>query len=157
MNEIGQTPGEVSKTLDVTGATLRNYVKQFKPFLSENATKKTRKRFSPEDIQILKTAKSFLDAGLTYEQVSERLETLPALGEVIDEPEPETIFEDIPPAEEPTTAIQTREFYEQFFLPALDAKNETIQELKSDKERLQRQLNYERLPFFRKWFSKPPE
>jgi len=175
MNAIGKTPGEVSQTLDVTGTTLRNYVKQFSPFLSPDATRKTRKRFSPEDIQTLQTAKSFLDAGLTYEQVQERLENQAVTGEVLEnfqpetEPQPEPSPEDFQP--EDITAIQTREFYERFFKPALDAKDETINELKSDKERLiqekeqerlekekaQRQLNYERQPWFRKWFTEPPE
>lgn len=161
MNEIGKAPGEVSKTLDVTGTTLRNYVKQFSQHLSPDATRKTRKRFSPKDIKTLKTAKSFLDAGLTYSQVSERLESQAVTGEVLEDfqpetdPQPEPSSEDFQPND--ISAIQTREFYERFFKPALDAKDETIHELRSDKERLQRQLNYERQPWFRKWFTEPPE
>ena len=161
MNEIGKTPGEVSKTLGVTGATLRNYTKQFTQFLSPDATTRTRKRFNPEDIETLRTAKSLLNAGLTYGQVWQRLETQPLEGEVLEdfqpkpEPQPEPSSEDFQPND--ISAIQTREFYERFFKPALDAKDETITELKTDKERLQRQLNYANLPWFRKWFSEPPE
>ena len=161
MNEIGKAPGEVSKTLDVTGATLRNYTKQFTQFLSPGATTKTRKRFNPEDIETLKTAKSLLNAGLTYGQVWQRLNEQPLTGDVIDEsqpepePQPEPSSEDFQPND--ISAIQTREFYERFFKPALDAKDETISELKTDKERLQRQLNFQRLPWFRKWFNEPPE
>ena len=96
---------------------------------------------------------------MTYSQVQERLETQPLEGEVIDEqqpePQPEPSSEDFQPGD--ISAIQTREFYERFFKPALDAKDETISGLKTDKERLQRQLNYANLPWFRKWFSEPPE
>jgi len=167
MNEIGKTPGEVSKTLDVTGATLRNYVKNFALFLSPDATRKTRKRFSPEDVDTLLTAKSLLNTGLTYGQVSERLETQPLEGEVIDETSPAgsgSTFEDIPPAEEQTTAIELLDWFENVLerqkeqhQTALDIQTQHIESLKSDKERIQRQLNFERLPWWRKWRTEPPD
>ena len=175
MNEIGKTPGEVSQTLGVTTATLRNYVKKFGQFLSPDATRETSKRFSPDDIETLKTARSFLHAGMTYKWVQEHLENQAVTGEVLEDfqpetdPQPEPSSEDFQPND--ISAIQTREFYERFFKPALDAKDETISELKTDKERLiqekeqerlekekaQRQLNYKNLPFYRQWFSEPPE
>ena len=161
MNAIGKTPGEVSKPLLRRTPGLGSTTTKFGQFLSPGATTKTRKRFSPEDIRTLKTAKSLLDAGLTYSQVQERLENQTLTGEVLEdfqpgtEPQPEPSPEDFQPGD--ISAIQTREFYERFFKPALDAKDETITELKTDKERLQRQLNYERLPWFKKWFSDAPE
>ena len=166
MNRKPLTPGEISETLNVSDTSVRNYVKHFQKFLSADATRRTRKRFSPEDVEVLKTAKRLLDEGFTYEQVTERLDSQPVTGEVIDdfqtepdtEPEPETI------EDEPISAIQSMEFFSQVIeqlteehKTALQAKNEHIDELKADKDRLQRQLNYERLPFFRKWFTEPPE
>lgn len=149
-----QTPGQLSKSLDITTATLRNYVKHFGQFLSPDAQRKSRKRFNPDDVQTLRYAKSLLDDGLTYAETLDQLESQPLEGEVLDDLPPI----DLPPATEiPSSAIQTKEFYDQFFKPALDAKDETISELKEDKDRLQRQLNYERLPWFRRVFRDPPE
>jgi len=183
MNRKPEKPGKVSETLNVTDTTLRNYVKHFKKFLSPDATKRTGKRFSPEDVETLKTAKGLLDEGWTYEQVQERLESQPVTGEVIDESQPETEPQPDTSQEEPTpdeipSAIQSIEFFSQVIeqltdehKTALTAKDNHIEELKTDKERLiqekeqerlekektQRQLNYERLPFYRQWFTEPPE
>jgi DNA-binding transcriptional MerR regulator len=155
MIENRKTPGELSQTLGVTTATLRNYVSHFGEFLSPEATRKTRKRFTPEDAQTLQAAKSLLDDGLTYDQAAAQLQTQPLTGEVIEDfqtgPEPEPA-NDLPPS-----AMQTREFYEQFFKPALDAKDETISELKQDKDRLQHEIAWLRLPWWKRAFRDPPE
>lgn len=153
-----QTPGQLSKMLDVTGATLRNYVKHFGQYLSDDAQKKTRKRFNPDDVQTLRYAKSLLDDGYTYDEAVTKLETQPLEGEVLDDLPPfEDESQDAPPADEIPSAIQTREFYEQFFKPALDAKDQTINLLEQDKNRLQRELTFLRLPWYRKLFRDPPK
>jgi DNA-binding transcriptional MerR regulator len=164
MIENQKTAGELSQTLGVTTATLRNYVSKFGQFLSPDATRKTRKRFSPEDVQTLLIAKSLLDDGLTYDQVSDQLQAQPLTGEVIDDLPPETQPEDIPPADEIPSAIQSIEFFSQVIenlsaehKNALTAKDEMIGELRQDKTRQQREISWLRLPWYRKLFNDPPE
>jgi hypothetical protein len=61
------------------------------------------------------------------------------------------------PQEEASSALQTKEFYEQFFKPALDAKDQTIEMLEQDKDRLQKENFWLRLPWYKKLFREPPE
>ena len=144
-----QTPGQLSKTLGITTATLRNYVQHFGQYLSDGAKKKTRKRFTPEDVQLLHYAKSLLDNGNTYQETLDLLETQPIEGEILEDFQP---FEQDPePAPIPeTSAIQTAEFYEQFVKPMIDAKDETIEILRKENAWL-------RTPWYKKIFRDPPE
>jgi DNA-binding transcriptional MerR regulator len=157
MTAIGKRPGEVSQTLNVTGATLRNYVKAFGAFLSPEATAKTRKRYSDEDVSTLIYAKSFLDDGLTYDQVITRLDERPMTGEVLQgegweahpvEPEPE----EPTPEEEPDRQLVAQEIIKML----VDAKDETIDQLKDDKKQLQKEIAYLRLPWYQKPFTRQP-
>jgi DNA-binding transcriptional MerR regulator len=157
MAEITQRPGKVAEILAVSGMTLRNYVKEFSEFLSPQAVKKTGRRFTDQDIRTLQIAASILRDGFTYDQAREQLAEQPLEGEVIDDFPPETQPEDIPPFEEIPNALQTLEFYEKFIQPALDAKDQTIDELKKDKERMQKELAWLRLPWYRRILAKPPE
>lgn len=164
MIENRKTAGELSKTLGITTATIRNYVSKFGQFLSPDATRKTRKRFSPEDVQILMAAKSLLNDGLTYDQVVNQLENQPLEGEVIDDLPPETQPEDIPAADEIPSAIQSIEFFSQVIdqlteqhKSVISAKDETITGLKKDKDRLQMEISWLRLPWYKKLFRDPPE
>jgi len=151
-------PGETAKTLQVSGMTLRNYVKEFAPVLSETATRKNGRQFSAGDVQTLKKANSLLSQGMTYKQVLEQLESeKPLEGEVLEED-----WEEAPSAEDerPGTAIGTIEFLTMFMeqtQETLDAKEELISELRNDKERLEKELKWERLPWYRKLFQTPPE
>ena len=161
MNDIPKRPGEIAKTLNVTTATLRNYAKKFAPFLSKDATGETNRRYTPEDVETLKLASSLLRDGLTYEQVRSQLQERPVTGEVIEDettgPEPP---EDTPPEDtepEPAVSMQTLEFFEKFVQPALSAKDETIEILQRDKERLLRENAWLRLPWYRRLFTKPPD
>ena len=156
MTAIGKRPGEVSQTLNVTGATLRNYVKAFGAFLSPEATAKTRKRYSDEDVSTLIYAKSFLDDGLTYDQVITRLDERPMTGEVLQgegwearpiEPEPEE-----PTPEEPNRQLATLEYIKII----VDAKDQTIDQLQDDKKQLQKENAYLRLPWYQRLFTRPP-
>ena len=158
MTAIGKRPGEVSQTLNVTGATLRNYVKAFGVFLSPEATAKTRKRYSDEDVSTLIYAKSFLDDGLTYDQVITRLDDRPMTGEILQgegwearpvEPEPEE-----PAPEEPEQDRQLAPI--EFIKLIVDAKDQTIDQLQEDKKQLQRELSWLRLPWYQRLFTRPP-
>ena len=164
MIENSQTAGEISKTLGITTATLRNYVKHFGQHLSPDAARKTRKRFTADDLQTLKVAKTLLDDGLTYDQVSEQLEILRAQCEVIDDFQPENQPEDIPQEEETPSAIQSIEFFSQIIdqlteehKTALQAKDSHIESLEKNQDRLQKEISWLRLPWYKKLFRDPPE
>lgn len=157
--EILKRPGETAKTLQVSGMTLRNYVKHFSPLLSETATRNTGRQFTEKDIGILKRANSLLSEGLTYGQVLEKLEGEKTLeGEVLtDEDWNEAPAEE---TETPGMSLQVIEFLEMFIEQTqgtIEAKDELISELRNDKERLEGELKWLRLPWYRRLFTKPPE
>jgi DNA-binding transcriptional MerR regulator len=74
-------PGDVARELDISTSTLRRWAKEFHPYLSSTAAKPdstsagtgTHRRYTEEDVQLLTRVKAFLDQGLTYDQVIERL------------------------------------------------------------------------------------
>jgi len=163
-------PGQMKEILQVSGMTVRNYVKAFEPYLSETATKKSGRRFTPKDVETLKHANALLREGATYEEIQHHFDQEIAaaiVGEIIqetDQPEPEPQTEE-PPEEgsetdETTRAIATIEFLNAYMEQAqetISAKDATIEILQKDKDRLQKQLDYERQPLFKKWFTKPQE
>ncbi|KAA3645386.1 MAG: MerR family transcriptional regulator [Chloroflexi bacterium] len=65
--------GQVSKLMDISGASLRNYVKWFAQFLSDDATKGSGRYFSASDLSILEEARRLLRAGWKVDEVSEEL------------------------------------------------------------------------------------
>ena len=65
--------GQVSKLMDISGASLRNYVKWFAQFLSDDATKDSRRKFSAIDLSVLEEARRLLRAGWKVEEVAEEL------------------------------------------------------------------------------------
>jgi len=146
MSETPLTPKEIRETLDVTDTTIRNYVKRFGKFLSPDATRRNRKRFSPTDVQILQIAKSYLDEGYTYDQTINLLETQ-SLEDILDVEIPSPQVEKSPPDE--TNAILPQEFYKQFEI-TLAAKDEHIADLRKE-------IAWLRLPWYKKLFRDPPE
>ena len=151
MTEIMQRPGKVAAMLNVSGMTLRNYSREFDPYLSDHAKKKTGRKFTEQDIKVLLRASNLLRDGYTYEQTRELLADAPLEGEVFEgeippfeEPQPEQIP---PAANNQTSAI---EVYEQFFKPALDAKDDHIADL-------QKEIKWLRTPWWQKIFKDPPE
>ena len=159
MNDTLQKPGAIVKMLGVSGVTVRNYSHQFSSFLSPGATSETGRHFTSEDVKVLRLAASLLRQGFSYEEVRHQLEeNQPMTGEVFEEgaaPEPRQ--------EPPPSAIAPLEFFTQFIetlkdehQATLQAKDETIANLKEDKKRLQEEVSWLRLPFFVKWFRKPP-
>ena len=163
----GKRIGKIADEFGVSVPTVNNYTKEFGKFLSDTAIKPTSKRFTESDIEILKRARTWLLNGYTYDEVREELERQEVLeGEILDN-------EDLPPppdedtdgtGQSETLEIQSIEFFEKFVerltnehQTALDAKDETIAELRTDKERMQRELAWLRLPWYRRWLTKPPE
>jgi len=138
MTEKPITPGEIRKILDVTDATVRNYCNRFGEFLSPDATRKTRKRFSPADVQILQLAKSYLDDGYTYDQVINLLENQ-SLDDILDIEIPSPQVEKPSSPDDETNAILPAEFYKQFEI-AIAAKDQTIEILLTENERLRAEL-----------------
>ena len=65
--------GQVSKLMDISGASLRNYVKWFARFLSDDATKGSGRYFSATDLSVLEEARRLLRAGWKVEEVTEEL------------------------------------------------------------------------------------
>lgn len=68
------TAGQVAELLEVTGATLRNYVKWFGGFLSEGANVARGRGFSGRDVAVLTHARQLLQSGLRWENVKAALE-----------------------------------------------------------------------------------
>jgi DNA-binding transcriptional MerR regulator len=77
-------PNEVATQLQISPSTLRRWSKEFAPFLSDTAGrphdedegKFSHRRYTDEDLETLMTIKGLLVEGLTYPQVTSRLEAL---------------------------------------------------------------------------------
>jgi DNA-binding transcriptional MerR regulator len=77
-------PNEVATQLQISPSTLRRWSKEFGPFLSDTAGrphdedegKFSHRRYTDEDLETLMTVKGLLVEGLTYPQVTSRLEAL---------------------------------------------------------------------------------
>ena len=146
--------------LEIPPSTLRRYCSEWAPYLSESAQTTGKKRqFTQEDIDTLRTIRSLIGQRKNQAEIAAALEPETLTGEVFDEmpaaPDPEP---------ELPSAIQSIEFFGQILEQMTDqhksvimAKDETITGLKKDKDRLQNELAWLRLPWFRKWFREPPE
>ena len=135
--------GDTAKMLGVTTATIRNWLSIGDEYFSESASRTTGKRFTPSDIQQLQTIKSLLADGLTYEDIPTRLSPAPQVVEILDDhQEPPTTNQDA------TSALQTLELMQyindmldqqrETYNQTINAKDETIQVLKDEIERLRR-------------------
>ena len=139
--------GDVAHGLEVSLQTVRNWLKMGDEYFSQNATKTTGKRFTPADIQQLQRIKSLLGEGLTFEDIPARL---PAFPQVVDHQDPP----------EQTAAIQPTEYLDQLmaildqqaqtYQVTISAKDETIQVLRSENERLRDELERSRLPWWKR-------
>ena len=153
--------GEVAKQLDVTTATVRNWIKLFgDEYLSDQANKKNGKRFTPSDVATLGEIQRLLHDGLRYEDIPHQLQPIPEImtndtfeganQQPFDVPDPTVAREN---------AIQPLEFFTDFIDKMTDqhqreiqAKDALIDELKDDKTRLQNEVDRLRLPWWEKLF-----
>ena len=77
-------PNEVATQLQISPSTLRRWSKEFGPFLSDTAGRPhdedegtfSHRRYTDQDLETLMTIKGLLTEGLTYPQVTRRLEAL---------------------------------------------------------------------------------
>lgn len=150
MNDI--KIGETARMLDVTSATVRNWLKEFGKYLSPTANNHRRKRFTPSDIATLKKIKALLDEGLTYAEVPDNLD----VAEYADVLEPEAFKDWTPQAEQPqVNAIATIEVFE-FITQSLNAQAEQHQREIAAKDEtiklLREELERARLPWWKKLF-----
>lgn len=70
------TAGQVAELLEVTGATLRNYVKWFGVFLSREANVARGRSFSSRDLAVLTNARQLLQSGLKWKNVRSALQNI---------------------------------------------------------------------------------
>jgi len=161
-----KTITQTAELFGVTRATIRNRVKRFGEFLSITATRKNGKRFNHDDIRVLHLIHDMKNTGMREPEIllelPEAIERDKRLADV------EILDNDIPqdtpqePQEQPQS-IQTvdlmqdvmrlLEQQENTFQQVISSKDEMIQELKADKEKLQNQLDDARRPWWRKLFG----
>lgn len=133
---------ELAQLLNVTMTTIRNYVQAFAPHLSQFANRATGRLFTPEDIKLLERASLILKAGATYTDVKRELE-------LIEEQPP--AYENVElPEESKTQEPQRMELA--LVNETFKAMREHIETLKKDKEKLERELKWYRLPWYKKIF-----
>ena len=161
MARLGKTSGDVASLLDVSTATIRNYVERFGKYLSDSAKRKRSKRFSDKDIEVLKRVAYLLRKGLTYADVLDVFESEPVEGEILDydipEPEPQPTKPEPEPEVKDNQEIAPLEFFDSLVEQLTDqhkreieAKDDLIQELRSDKRRLQEQLDQTKKPWWKR-------
>lgn len=136
--------GEAAEELNVTGQTVRNYLRLAPNQFSSEAVRKSNKQFSPQDIAVLRNIQSLVGEGVKYKDVGDQLPPIP---EII-EPEPDQPQEQY--------ALQPIEFFEHFRIMleqmqhehgiTITAKDQTIATLQTENAWLKR-------PFWQKWFS----
>jgi DNA-binding transcriptional MerR regulator len=71
-----QTPQAVTQVLDISPATLRRWADEFTDYLSPAADSgqgKSHRRYTNQDIQVLRVVKELMGSGQTYEQVRQQL------------------------------------------------------------------------------------
>ena len=151
-------PKTVSEILGIPPSSLRRYCSAWSQYLSESAQTTGKKRqFTQEDIDALRIIRDLVGKKSHAEIVAALQEPEPLTGEV---------FEDFQPDQEPEqpSAIQSIEFFSQVIDQMADqhksvimAKDETITGLKKDKDRLQNELSWHRLAWYRRIFKNPPE
>ena len=157
--------GEVATQLDVTPATVRNWIKLFgDEYLSDQANKKTGKRFTPTDVATLREIQRLLHDGLRYEEIPHQLQPIPEI--MVDDTfggADQQPFDIPDPTVNRENAIQPLEFFTDFIDKMttqhereIVAKDDLITELKGDKTRLQAEIDRLNLPWWDKLFRRKP-
>ena len=145
------TPKQVSETLEIPLSTLRRYRSKWADYLSAPDNKR---RYSQEDIDTLRIIRDLTTQRKSADDIIQ----------VLQEPIEPFIFEDTQPEPEPQRAIQSIEFFSQVIdqltsehQTALSAKDAHIETLEKNQDRLQREISWLRLPWYKKLFRDPPE
>jgi len=154
---------DVSKDLGVSSQTIRNYLKIGDKFFSPTATRKTRKLFTAEDIVQLRSIKSHLAEGVSYVDIPDYLMPAPQVVDTgKDTQEPEVT----PEIETPKTSAIERQYQQLLTAQQLGhereikrieneitSKNEFIDYLQRDNDRLRQDNTNLRLPWYRRLFG----
>ncbi len=140
------TPQEVSDMLGTPSSTLRRYCRTFTSYLSQNAlTRSKNRRFTDNDIIILKKIRELTQAKKTQEEIEIALQ-------VIQDTEPDQT--------ELETALipfpQILEIIDQFRHDQAETRR-VIDELQGRVEKLERELEYARLPIWKRFRRRKPE
>ncbi len=122
--------GETARAVDVTSVTIRNWVEEFGEFLSPSAKQQRRKRFTPQDVDILLKIKSLRNDGFTYSEIPDQLNVVDD-GEIFD-------YEEIQPEEQPPQPEQTNQ---QNALATIEVFDFITQSLNAQTEQHQREIN----------------
>ena len=141
--------GQVSKALDVSTQTIRNWLKLAPDQFSSEAVQKSNKQFTPQDIAVLQNIQRLVSEGVKYKNV---VDQLPPIPEIVDSFEPD------PDQPQEQYALQPLEFFDHFKIMleqiqheheiTLASKDETIATLQAENDWLKR-------PFWLKWFGSP--
>ena len=118
-------PNEVATQLQVSPSTLRRWSKEFAPFLSDTAGRPhdeeegttSHRRYTDKDLETLMTIKGLLAEGLTYPQVTKRLEALR-----LPKSDASVLLED---DEEPVTSL-TPPLQDSTYIPAVTVLADTL-------------------------------
>jgi len=140
---------DVARHLDCSTATVRNYLKQFPHYFSEEAQHPHRKRFSPGDVAILEEIARLSREGYTWNEIPSQL---PAPGEIVEEIPSPTLNR---PDQQQNALEVLRDQNEQLKVlidVTIKAKDQTIEVLQGEVSRLRAELDRKNLPFWKKIF-----
>ena len=108
-NPITYTVSQTAESLDVSPATIRRYAAEFAGSLSPGATppRGATRRFTSEDVQILRFARNQLELGETYENVRPLLDSVAI--DATPDPNPTAApLADLQPIAHALTTVSTR-------------------------------------------------
>jgi DNA-binding transcriptional MerR regulator len=119
-------PNEVANQLQISPSTLRRWSKEFSSFLSDTAGrphdedegKFSHRRYTDEDLETLMTIKGVLSEGLTYPQVTRRLEALR-----LHKTDADVFLEE---DEEPVTVLGLSSLQDSAYTPAVTVLADTL-------------------------------
>jgi DNA-binding transcriptional MerR regulator len=132
------TPKQVSETLDIAPSTLRRWAKRFSDHLSPHEKGKHRS-YTPSDLTTFQNIKTLLDQNLTYDEIENKLDVLPA------------------PQTNQTSALLNLADFTQI-MEEISANNQILRsQIEKQTERLNKLEEYITLPWYKKLFTKPPK
>lgn len=150
------TPGQVSELLDIPASTLRRYVADFGGFLSLSARRSRRREYTPADVATIGEIRTLAAQGLTVDEIRDRLEQTIDVSAA--ESERDTSALALPGLVAGFEALrdrlqaiadeqeQTRE--------RVSATNADVEALQDRLEQLERELERERLPWYKRLFRR---
>jgi DNA-binding transcriptional MerR regulator len=144
--------GEAAQLLNVTPATVRNWLAIAPDYFSAGAIRKTGKTFTAADLAALREIQRLLGEGLRYEEIPGLLSVNP---DVLD-PDPEFSHNGGRPAGE-IAPVEFFAFFDRLLIEQkaqtdrlVNEKDARIAELQADKTRLLEEITQLRRPWYRR-------